>query len=117
MDPRVDRLTAACTACGSPAAFYYSRPEQHMGLEGPFKSVEERDAACAKGEAAIRQLADMTPIPELSAALDEFFVYLEEANASLFCVVRLCVFAVTGLDLHFLPGGKKIMVSASPGRS
>ena len=78
MDPRVDRLTAACTACGSPAAFYYSRPEQHMGLEGPFKSVEERDAACAKGEAAIRQLADMTPIPELSEALDEFYVYLEE---------------------------------------
>ena len=71
-------LTAACAACGSPAAFYYNRPEQHMGLEGPFPSVEARDAACEKGVEAIRQLAEITPIPELSAALDEFYVYLDE---------------------------------------
>lgn len=78
MDPRVDRLNAACAACGSPAAMYYSRPEQHMGTDAPFKTIEERDAACDKGVEAIRQMAKMTPVPELSAALDDFYVYLDE---------------------------------------
>lgn len=78
IDPRMDRLTAACQACGSPSAIYYSRPEQHMGTDGPFKSIEERDIACAKGEEGIRHIAKITPIPELSAALDEYYEYLDE---------------------------------------
>ncbi len=77
-DPRLERLSAAARACGGAACTVYSRPEQHMGLEGPFKSVEDRDAACAEGEKIIRDIAKMIPIPELSAALDDYYVYLDE---------------------------------------
>lgn len=77
-DPRQRRLNAACKACGSPIATIFSRPEQHMGIEGPFKSVEERDEVCALGEKIIRDITKMIPIPELSAALDEYYEYLDE---------------------------------------
>jgi len=78
LDPRLKEMQDACKACGALTAILYSRPEQHGGNDAPFKSVEERDAACAEGEKIIRDIAKLVPIPRLSAAIDQYNEYIAE---------------------------------------
>lgn len=77
-DPRLKEMQEAARECGVMTAIVYGRPEQHGGTDAPFKSVEERDKACAEGEKIIRDIAKAIPIPRLSAALDDYYVYIEE---------------------------------------
>lgn len=78
LDPRLQEMQDACKACGALTAILYSRPEQHGGNDAPFKSVEERDAACTEGEQIIRDIAKLVPIPRLSAAIDQYNEYIAE---------------------------------------
>ena len=77
-DPRLVRLTKAARACGAGACILFGKPEEHGGTDAPFKSIEDRDAACAKGEKIIRDIVRMIPIPELQNALDDYYVYIAE---------------------------------------
>ncbi len=77
-DPRMIRLTNAARACGANACIIFGKPEEHGGTEAPFKSIEERDAACAKGEKIIRGVVKTVPIPELQAALDDYEGYIKD---------------------------------------
>ena len=77
-DPRLVRLTKAARACGASACILFGKPEEHGGTDAPFKSIEDRDAACAKGEKIIRDIVRMIPVPELQNALDDYYVYVAE---------------------------------------
>ena len=77
-DPRLVRLSNAARACGVPACIIYGKPGEHGSTDAPFKSIEDRDEACAKGEALIRKLIKQIPIRELQDALDDYYVYIAE---------------------------------------
>ena len=38
--------------------FYFEKPEDHAGMTGAFKSVEQRDLICEKGAELIRNIVD-----------------------------------------------------------
>ncbi len=77
-DPRLATLQEACRKCGCKAAYYFSKPEEHLGYDDPAQSIEERDALCAQGEAEIREIASLMPIKELQDALDEYEGYIKD---------------------------------------
>lgn len=77
-DPRLVRLSNAARACGVPACTLYGKLGEHGSTDAPFKSIEERDAACIKGETLIRELVKRIPIRELQDALDDYYVYIAE---------------------------------------
>ena len=77
-DPRLVRLSKAAKACGVPACTIYGKLGEHGSTDAPFKTVEERDAACIKGETLIRKLIKQIPIRELQDALDDYYVYIAE---------------------------------------
>lgn len=78
IDPRLQEMQDACKACGALTAIVFGKPEEHGGNDAPFKSIEERDAACTEGEKIIRDIAKQVPIPRLSAAIDGYNEYLAE---------------------------------------
>lgn len=43
--------------------FYFVKPEDHAGMIGALKSVEERDEVCKKGAAMIRNIVDNMDMP------------------------------------------------------
>lgn len=43
--------------------FYFVRPEDHAGMKGALKSVEERDAVCKKGAQQIRSVVECMDMP------------------------------------------------------
>lgn len=43
--------------------FYFARPEDHAGMTGALKTVEERDEVCKKGAEMIRRIVDCMEMP------------------------------------------------------
>ena len=77
-DPRLVRMMDAARACGVGACILFGKPEEHGGTDAPFKSIEDRDAACAKGEKIIRDIVKSIPISDLQAALDDYEGYIKD---------------------------------------
>lgn len=57
--------------------FYFVRPEDHAGMTGALKTVEERDAVCAKGAQKIREIVDNMDMPGYVEAMR----YVDEETA------------------------------------
>lgn len=49
--------------------FYFARPEDHAGMTGALKSIEERDEKCKKGAEQIREIVDHMEMPEYVEAM------------------------------------------------
>lgn len=43
--------------------FYFVKPEDHAGMTGAFKTIEERDEACNRGAQEIRAIVDAMDMP------------------------------------------------------
>ena len=43
--------------------FYFVKPEDHAGMTGAFKTIEERDEACRRGAQEIRAIVDAMDMP------------------------------------------------------
>ena len=59
-----------CGASGS-VGFYFARPEDHAGMTGASKTVQERDERCARGAEAIRDIVKAMDMPAYVKALRE----------------------------------------------
>lgn len=79
MDPRMQELSDSLKPFGGSVSMYYSNDNQH-GAGRPYRSVEERDEACRKGEAMIREEVErMVPALErLKNAIDTYHGYVQE---------------------------------------
>lgn len=51
--------------------FYFARPEDHAGMTGASKTVQERDERCARGAEAIRDIVKAMDMPAYVKALRE----------------------------------------------
>ena len=76
-DSPVSRLSRALAPLGGKTSIYFADPSEHGGGR-PFKSEEERDMACARGEAAIDAIVDRIDIKGLQDALDAYHAYVDE---------------------------------------
>lgn len=78
-DSALDILQKALQPLGIQASMYYELPEQHFGGT-PFKSEEERLAACEEGEKLIREMAEkMAPMmKKAQKALDIYHAYVKQ---------------------------------------
>ncbi len=79
MDPRMQELCDAIKPLGGSASMYYSNDNQH-GAGRPYRSIEERDEACRKGEQLIREEVErMKPaLVRLQNAIDHYHEYVQE---------------------------------------
>ena len=77
MNPRMYRLQKALRVVGAQVSILYEDPEQHVPGRA-FRSVEERSAACERGEQQLREMIDLIDFEEIKAALDGYQEYVKE---------------------------------------
>ena len=79
MNPPAFRLQQALRTVRAHTSLYYASLEHHCPCRA-FHSVEERDAACEKGEREIRELVDRIDFEEIKAAIDGYHAYVSELS-------------------------------------
>lgn len=79
LDPRVMELSNLVKRFGGSLSLYYSSDDQHF-TGRPYRSIEERDEACARGEKMIRdEVARMAPeLERMKEAIDRYHEYVQE---------------------------------------
>ena len=77
MNPPMYRLQKALQSIGAQASMLYDDPEHHVPGRA-FRSIEERDACCERGEKMIRDMADLVDWEEIKAALDGYDGYVHD---------------------------------------
>lgn len=58
-------------------SIYYGAPDQHGGGR-PFRSVEERDAACQEGVKQIYAMVDRMDLEWLKNAIDAYHIHVQK---------------------------------------
>lgn len=74
--PEMENLISRLRPIGGPVALVFSDLKQHGG-GNVFRSVEERDAVCAEGEALIRKAVDSYDMEGLAKAVGDYQAYVQ----------------------------------------
>ncbi len=77
MNPPAYRLQCALRTVKAQTSLYYASLEHHCPCRA-FHSIEERDAACEKGEREIREIVNKVDFEEIKAAIDGYHAYVRE---------------------------------------
>lgn len=70
-------LSDALRPFGGKTSIYYGAPDQHGGGR-PFRSVEERDAACQEGVKQIYAMVDRMDLERLKNAIDAYHIHVQK---------------------------------------